>query len=658
MSKAALVRIAAWLAAAFSLGCPAAGLAAQEPIPVADFFRRPQVGETELSPSGRYLAVQLLPKSGRQNLAVFDLDTGTHKIVAGYTDLDIYGVEWLDEDRLLFRTIDYINKPWFWKSDVRQRNIIHRDGTNLRGTCWGTILQKYEDGSDDVIVSRGTGSGQSLFRKNMRNCNEEPLTGLRPAHIYFWLIDETGQLIGASTAHDDIERFYRYDKPADKWIVLSQGDPYTGGALDPITYRFGQLYVQAPVKNAQGTSGVFRADLQTGKIDDEPLIRVDGFDFVGGLIFDHPSKSLVGVHHLTDAWGTTWLDPRMAAIQKQVDEALPGLTNVIECRRKCLGQKRYLVVSSSDRQPPLFSFFDTSTGKLQLIGRSRPWIDPQRMGLRDFYRVKARDGLSLPVYVTTPAGAKAGDPPRPAVVLVHGGPWNRGSSWTWEKEAQFLASRGYVVIEPAFRGSTGFGFAHFKAGWKQWGLAMQDDVADATRWAIDKKLIDPQRVCIAGGSYGGYSALMGLVRDPQLYRCAVSAFGPTDIDDMYGFGHSDTSTTFLRYGMPKLVADRRKDAEQIKATSPYRQAAKITQPVLLAYGAEDTRVPIEHGEQMRDALSRHNKNVEWVRYGYEGHGLFLLENAVDFWTRVETFLARHIGGAAESVSAAAKPASP
>lgn len=633
---------------------PASTLPAQEKIPVIDFFRRPQVGQATLSPSGRYLAVQFMAKSGRQKLAVYDLDTGTDKVVAGFNDVDIHSVYWLGENRLLFHTIDFINKPWHWKSDVQQRLIVDRDGSNMQRACWGAILHLFGDDGAYMVTARETGTGQSLFRLDMHDCAETPLTGLRPAYIYSWLLDESGDLIGASSARKDVERFYQYDKTNDKWIVVSGGDPYTGDALQPIAYRFGQMYVHTPTTMPREMSGVFRYDLEKRKLEDQPFLRIDGFDFFGTFVFDHPSKSLIGVHHLTDAWSTTWMDAGMADIQKQVDDAMPGLSNLVSCGRACLGRKRYLVGSSSDRHPMQYSLFDTTTGRLQLVGRSRPWIDPARMGRRDFFRIAARDGLSLPVYVTTPAGWKSGDAARPAVVLVHGGPWERGSNWIWHAEAQFLASRGYVVLQPEFRGSIGFGFNHFKAGWKQWGLAMQDDIADATKWAIGAGYVDPQRICIAGEGYGGYSALMGLVRDPALFRCAVSAFGPTDIDDMYGFGWSSASVSYLRYGMPKLVADRTADAEQIKATSPYRLASKITQPVLLAYGAEDREVPIEHGEQMRDALRKHNPNVEWVRYGYEGHGLFLLENQVDFWTRVENFLASHIGAGNTPPAAAAQ----
>jgi dipeptidyl aminopeptidase/acylaminoacyl peptidase len=209
--------------------------------------------------------------------------------------------------------------------------------------------------------------------------------------------------------------------------------------------------------------------------------------------------------------------------------------------------------------------------------------------------------------------------------------------------AQFLASRGYVVIEPEFRGSTGYGFNLFHAGWKQWGLAMQDDVADATTWAVKQGWVDPTRICIGGASYGGYATLMGLIKNPELYQCGFEWVGVSDIDLMYSIHWSDSSDAWKHLGMPVLVGDPSADARQLEETSPLKQAARMQRPLLMAYGAKDYRVPIEHGSSFRDAVSRTNKNIEWVVYDDEGHGWTGLKTNVDFWTRVETFLSRHIG---------------
>ena len=345
----------------------------------------------------------------------------------------------------------------------------------------------------------------------------------------------------------------------------------------------------------------------------------------------------LGVRYTSDATDTTWFDAEMRAIQAKIDQRISGVINLLDVA-EC-GCSRWILVSSySDRQTPIYALYDRNTEQIDLIGQARPKIDSRRMTSRDFVRISARDGQAFPVHVTRPLGKG----PWPAVLLVHGGPQIRGGSWQWDADSQFLASRGYRVLEPEFRGSTGYGAKLFRAGWKQWGLALQDDAADAARWAIAQGLADPKRLCIAGASYGGYATLMGLVRDPELYRCGVAWAAVTDIGRPYSLSWSDLPDTWKQYGMPMLIGDPQKDAAQFEATSPLKQAAGVTQPLLLAFGGSDRRVPMTHGTRFRDAVRKTNSHVEWIEYAEEGHGRFKPENRYDFWSRVEGFFARQL----------------
>ena len=339
-----------------------------------------------------------------------------------------------------------------------------------------------------------------------------------------------------------------------------------------------------------------------------------------------------------------WLDPALRQVQARIDALLPHTNNLFTCD-PCGGQRRFVVTAYSDRQPPVYFLFDTQAigpAALQLIGVSRPGVDPAHMARQDFLRVSTRDGQSMPVVVTRPAGPG----PWPTVVLVHGGPWARGSEggWGWEPQAQFLASRGYLVVEPEFRGSTGFGDAWYRAGFRQWGLAMQEDLTDAARWAIAQGLADPKRVAIAGASYGGYAALMALVKEPALFRAAINWVGMTDIETMFSLSWSDyAGGLWHREGMPVLIGDPGRDAQQFRQASPLKPAKEIRQPVMLAYGWRDQRVPLEHGTRIPDALQdAGNRQVEWVQYDDEGHGFRGQANVIDFWTRVERFLGQHL----------------
>jgi dipeptidyl aminopeptidase/acylaminoacyl peptidase len=327
-------------------------------------------------------------------------------------------------------------------------------------------------------------------------------------------------------------------------------------------------------------------------------------------------------------------------MQAKVDHLLPQTINHISCGADCLGAPAVLVASSSDRQPTQYFIYNVEKGNLVGFGGAHPEIKPAQMGLRDFYRYKARDGMSIPVYVTVPPGKPS--KPLPTVVLVHGGPWMRGGGWEWEDEAQFLASRGYLVIQPEFRGSMGFGFPLFRAGWKQWGQAMQDDLADAAQWAVQQHGADPKRIGIMGASYGGYATLMGLIKNPEIFRCGVDWAGVTDSTLMFTLAEGDFSDDTKKYDLSVMMGDRVADAAMFKQYSPLENAAKLNQPLLMAHGADDVRVPIAQATAFHDAVTKANPHVEWVVYNNEYHGWHLEKDNIDFWKRVDAFLDKNL----------------
>ncbi|MDH5339368.1 MAG: prolyl oligopeptidase family serine peptidase [Rubrivivax sp.] len=226
---------------------------------------------------------------------------------------------------------------------------------------------------------------------------------------------------------------------------------------------------------------------------------------------------------------------------------------------------------------------------------------------------------------------------------VYGGPWVRGASLSWEAEAQFLAARGYRVVEPEFRGSTGYGARHFHAGWKQWGGAMQDDLIDAVQWAVAQGMIDPTRVCITGGSYGGYAVLMAPIRYPTAFKCAASYAAVTDITAMCDIRWSDISEDSRRYGMPTLIGDPQKDEALLAASSPLKRVTELKIPLLLMQDGEDRRVPMEHWSRFVDAARDAGVEVESHLYPQEGHGLLDPASRAEYYLRLERFLAQHIG---------------
>jgi dipeptidyl aminopeptidase/acylaminoacyl peptidase len=232
-------------------------------------------------------------------------------------------------------------------------------------------------------------------------------------------------------------------------------------------------------------------------------------------------------------------------------------------------------------------------------------------------------------------------------VNIHGGPWLRvyeHAQWGRWPEAQFFASRGYVVLEPEPRGSTGFGRKLFKAGFKQFGQAMQDDITDGALHLVKEGIVDKNRMCLHGGSYGGYASAMGLAKDPDLWKCGTPFIAVTDLATWQQTQYSDTAqlSDFFEEDYPILVGDSSRDKEMFTKTSPVQQAARIKAPVLLTMGSDDVRVPLVHGEAFRDALQKNGKKVEYVVYREEGHGYNKPVNVYDFYRRLEKFFAENL----------------
>ncbi len=664
-----------WLGLLLSLtlgAAPAQAAAPATPVPLAAFFDNADFGDAVLSPSGKFLAAKVGGAGRRDGLAVVDLSTIAVEVVARFADVDVDHVQWVNEERLLFDTTDK-------RVGVGERRwapglfAVDRDGKNFRQLVnrnggwyqpsgaerllhWHTFMlkQRGAQNSDYVYVAnrRIDGPGEiryeELLRLNTRN-GQTTSVG-RPADSKGWMLDEQGEPRLTWDLEKGVLTLYLREQDGDKqrWRKLTSFAAYgvAGRSFTPLAFGpDGVLYVLSH-HGANEKQAVHTLDLASGQISGKPLIQLDGFDFSGQLIFGR--GKLLGVRYVREARDTLWLDPEMQQLQAEIDAKLPNTVNLLTLPTRP-ETPNVLVRAYSDRQPAVTLIYNSASKTFNKVGDSHPQIRASEMAGQRFLRYKARDGLDIPALLTVPndrAGQKL-----PLVVLVHGGPWLRGASWGWDAQAQFLASRGYAVLQPEFRGSTGFGARHLQAGFKQWGLQMQDDIADGARWAIAEGVADPRRICIAGASYGGYATLMGLVRDPELFKCGVNWVGVTDIHLMYS-GHwsatSDLSEEWREYGMPQLIGDPEKDAAQLKATSPLQQAARIGQPLLLAYGGADQRVPLYHGTKFRDAVKAHNQDVEWIEYAEEGHGWSLPKNRIDFWGRVEKFLDRNIGAGAKT----------
>lgn len=660
--KSALIASAMWLACASSEAQVTPKTDAQastSPPPIEHFFKDTSFSQPALSPNGRLLAFLIGGAQAQKykRLAVLDLESLKPEVIASFNEAGISHFEWVNDRRLVFTLRTELTGPGLvdfgsglFAVDVdgkKFRQLVEttrrflKSGDDEAQLPWNNFLHSSIDprNTDDVLIespgeiSKDKVDFSVLKRLNTRTGRVDEFEA--PVHSDDWLLDSSGKLRIVRT-NDKNQVTVQHLGDDNKWHQLTQFEWLSNKGFNPqYLDKEGRLYVTASPDG--NTTALYTYDLKKGELDAKPVIASKDYDLHPSFI--KTSQKLLGYRYTVDAFVTHWIDPEMKAIQADIDKRLTQTSNQISVPLRS-ETSFFLVRAFSDKQPSNFYLYNTATKKLIHLGGHHPEISPKQMGTMDMVRYKARDGMEIPAYITLPPGGVKKN--LPMVVLVHGGPWVRGATWEWDAEVQFLASRGYAVLQPEFRGSEGFGNRHFTAGWKQWGLKMQSDIADGARWAIAQGIADPKRICIAGASYGGYSTLMGLINDPDLFRCGVNWIGVTDISLMYSKSWSDIRSDWKNYGMPVLIGDPVKDAEQIKATSPITVASKLKQPLLMAYGGYDVRVPVIHGEKFRDAVKAHNSQVEWIEYKEEGHGWSKLETRVDFWTRVEKFLAKSL----------------
>jgi dipeptidyl aminopeptidase/acylaminoacyl peptidase len=635
-------------------------------IPIEDFFRLSDMSGLRLSPDGKSV-VAMRVRNKRQNLAVLDVVTRKWTFITNFDDADVVSPRWISSQRIVFTMRDGA------RGAAEQVGpglfAIDKDAGNFRELANRTLLGSGDDrmlpassavfakgalsADDEVIVTIASGRGARvirsahLYRLDTRTGLRSLLTEGGPRNAVGWLLDTKDVPRVAVSVEDDSESTVHYRAGADRpWEVLFRNKLDSSQNVSPVALTTdGGLYVRTRVDS--DFAGVYRFDLERKKLDAEPVVVLKGYDIepsdeatnlTDPLLFDKKGN-FVGVRYHAEREGVFWLEDGRRKLQESLEATFPGRQVVWQGDIE-RSDGKLLVAVASDTEPGYYLLYDQAKRQIDPIGARFPWLGSDRLSRMETYRYSARDGLSIPATLTIPKGSTGKN--LPLIVLHYGGPWVRAIRWGYDPVVQFLASRGYAVFMPAPRASTGYGWKHFRSGWKQWGLAMQDDVTDGVRDLIKRGVADPKRVCIAGASYGGYLAMMGLAKEPDLFKCGINWVGVTDPELMYIEWTDFAATRAREVSLPAMLGSPKEDAAQFALTSPVKRAAEIKQPVLMAYGGSDVRVPIINGERMRDALRKHNSVVEWVVYGEEGHGFRRPENTLDFWGRVERFLSSHL----------------
>ena len=409
-------------------------------------------------------------------------------------------------------------------------------------------------------------------------------------------------------------------------------------SADPLFFTYDNKDLYASSNIGRDKAAIVRLDPVTGK-EQEVIFEHPEVD-VGSLVGSDKRKVLTAAAFTRDKQEYHFFDDRRRDLQVKLEEKLPGQEVMLSSTNR--EEDKFIVRTHSDRSRGAFYYYDSNTGELRKLAEVSPWLDEEKLAPMEPVRIPARDGLELPAYLTLPPGVEAKN--LPAVLLVHGGPWAR-DAWGFDGEAQFLANRGYAVLQVNFRGSTGYGREFWEKSFKQWGKAMQDDLTDSVKWLVDRGIADPQRIAIYGGSYGGYAALAGMAFTPEVYAAGISFVGPSNIFTL--LASVPPYWEPYRQMQYEMIGNPETEKDLLTAASPLFSADKIVSPLLIAQGANDPRVKKAESDQIVEALQTRGIDVPYIVKDNEGHGFANEENRLYFYLAVERFLAKHLGGRVE-----------
>lgn len=627
--------------------------------PASSFVDLPDFTQVQISPDGRFVSALARTEQfpDATNIVILDLDEGGGAtLVTSYETGRVYHHGW-SGDFLVFHLTD------------KEEQIQD-----------GVYAVRY-DGRGGRFIKQGRFKSPGLVRLN----------GAPPATAYFVpQIVHTRPDWGPNTLYPDLQNTLhavnlsngRWKTVAEikgipyRWEVTPDGDGYAieadmGGRYevrmavvqgrgprsegtpcfpeDPDGF---QLHGMAPdgrtalVSSRAGTdrAALYSLDATTCELG-EPIVSDAEFDvgYPGARVVEDGTGRTVGFRYDAEVPTTAWLDSRWANRSSMIDEVLPGTINDIVASDRA--GRRYIIHAHDERDPGSYHLFDESSMSLRTLVAERPDLDPSILGKTEAITFRSSDGMALRGYLTQPLAPRDDKDGLPLVLYVHGGPFGIRDTWGYNPWTQFLASRGYAVLQVNFRGSGGHGKAYEEAGHREWGRKMQEDLYDGVRWAVDEGVADPNRVCVLGASYGGYAALMSVARS-NLFHCAVSVAGISDLEAMYGKfiakANIRAEEEFLEW-FGKHVGDTDEERDRLRVDSPINLIGDIDVPVLLAHGWDDAIVPVGHSRAMADKLKGARKPVDVMILPNEGHGNWREDSEAELLEAILAFLDRHIG---------------
>ena len=619
-------------------GIPAGANALLKPIPVETFAALPTLTDPVLSRDGQKIAALALV-GGKQQLAILSADNpGVVERNITLGEAEVTDINWAGRNRLLLTVAVTEELPGHIKLpllrligidvDTGASRIL--DGKS-RGIYTGDVLFASADGAWAIVSSQDDlyaypsvkrvdlGTGQAVTIEKARD------------GVWDWYADEEG-VVRAGVAYEGRKWTLWYRDKAEEKLRKIRGKIKDDkeSTVDRFIFRGESNWVVSNEKT--GRFALYQYDLKTGEIG-QPIFEHQSSD-LNNVLYDPGTGKVLAVEYEDDRRRQTWFEPELKMLQAKFDKALPQTVNhPVDMSDD---KTRILVRSEGASDPGRYFLLNRKSGRMHAVVDPFPQIDPAQLATTKWVEYRARDGLAIRAYLTLPLGR---DPKGlPLIVLPHGGPYER-DHWEYDPIVQLLANRGYAVLQPQFRGSTGFGRDFVSKGYGQWGLAMQDDLDDGLAWLAKSGVADPKRVCIMGYSYGGYAALWASVRNPDLYRCAISFAGVSDLPkQIQSNKRIFAATRYFKEWRSKIDGEGTRDLDKF---SPLNFAEKVGIPVLIGHGEKDTTVAPKQSRAMVDALQRRGAAVESVFYPDAVHGFTKSEDQADWFRRVEAFLRRY-----------------
>jgi len=646
--------------------CLLAGVTLAAPVSFTDLARHSRYKMVKISPDGTHIAATSVLDSGQTVLTLINLVTKKGVNVAPREGDDVLDFWWVSPKYVVYDEAQH-QGGWDMPLATGELYSVEADGgspTMLYGYRAGGMqagshihkvtaengtaefLSRIGGDSDHVLVSitswEGSGSVGGLsavYRVDVRDGNKMRVTGA-PIREASFLADHHGHVRFAMGDDLDGKRVIYIHPDGGDWELLSQA---SNDRDWPIAFSADDKTAWFTCPGSPGF-GVCKFDPDTRKMThawSNP--HVQATDPAQGLAYD----SVIGVE-FTDG------RPAVAVFDNQA----PGVKALVELMQQYPGEDVHFVSGTDDGSkaialvqadvdPGTFFLYDEASNTFSPLLQRAKWIDPNQLGRAAPFTFTTRDGLSEQGYVTYPPG-KDGAKNLPMVVFVHGGPYGIRDWWEYDPYVQAMATRGYAVLQVNYRGSGGYGFDFEKAGWHQWGGTMQDDVTDATRWAIAQGIADRNRICIYGGSYGGYAALEGAVSVPDLYKCAIGYVGVYNLPDMLGRRDAAQTLYSQRYWQRTMGTDETGLAQH----SPIYQLQNLKAKVMLVVGGRDTIVLPSQGQEMHMAMLKRKIPHEWLYKPDEWHGFYDEKNIAELFERVDAFLDANIGSGAQAMAAA------